>query len=70
MKKFKIDNKNFCMPIEEAPSDQYKPTYIIDEEKVKKMIKLNNEEIVRRYIEGYNQKYILGRNGELWLVDN
>ena len=70
MKKFDINNKSFDMIVEKEPTDQYKPAYIIDEEKVKKIIKLNNGEIVWRYIEGYNQRYILGCNGELWRFDN
>ena len=41
MKKFDINNKNFDMIIEKEPTDQYKPAYIIDEEKVKKIIELH-----------------------------
>lgn len=69
MKEFDINNKIFDIPIETPPSNQYNPKYIIDKDKVQLMLKYNNGAIVWRYIEGFDNNYILGCNGEMWRYD-
>lgn len=64
---FEICEKIFDIEIE--TNDKKKASYVIDEEKVKELIKQNNDKEIFRYIKDYDEKYILSIYGGLFRYD-